>query len=105
MTATVPTIEPDSVVSGDTITWSRTLADYPAGTWTLKYRLINADGKIEITATASGTDHLVSVSSETSANYATGTYTWTAWVEKTGERHTVAGGTMTVAPNIAHDPK
>lgn len=99
--ATPPTTEPDSVVAGDTLTWTRSLADYPAGTWTLKYRLINAAGKIDITASASGTDHLVAISAATSANYTAGTYAWTALVEKTGERATIGGGTIVVKPNIA----
>jgi len=99
--ASIPTTEPDSITAGDSFTWQRTLADYPAGTWTLKYRLINAAGKIDITATASGTDHLVSVAPTTSDDYTAGTYTWTAWVEKTGYRITIGGGTMEVKPNIA----
>lgn len=101
MTAPVPTTEPASVVSGDTWTWKKTLADYPASTFTLKYRLVNAAGKIDITAAASGTDHLITVASTTTDDYAAGEYTWAAWVEKTGERWTVGGGTLTVKPNIA----
>lgn len=98
---TTPTTEPTALVAGDTLLWQRTLPDYPAGTWTLKYRLINAAGKIDITSTASGTDHLISVAAATSAAYAAGAYTWTAWVEKTGERVTVGSGTITVKANIA----
>lgn len=98
---TIPTIEPTSIVAGDTLSWQRTLADYPATTWTLKYRFINATTKIDITATASGTDHLVAVTSTTSAAYTAGTYTWTAWVEKTDERVTVGGGILVVQANIA----
>lgn len=101
MTVTVPTTEPASVVAGDTWTWKRSLPDHPAGTYTLKYRFINAAGKIDITATADGTDHLVEVASTTSAGYTAGDYAWTAWVEKTGERYTVGSGTITVQPNIA----
>jgi hypothetical protein len=101
MTATVPTTEPASVVAGDTLAWRITLADYPADVWTLKYRLINAGGKIDITAAASGTDHLVGVAAATSAAYAAGDYTWTAWAEKTLERVTVRSGNMTVLPNVA----
>lgn len=99
--ASIPTTEPASITAGDTLTWQKTLADYPAGTWTLKYRLINAIGKIDITAGASGTIHLVSIAIATSAAYTSGTYAWTAWVEKTGERVTVASGTMIVKANIA----
>lgn len=101
MTAPIPTTEPTAVVAGDTLTWQRSLADYPASTWTLKYRLINSAGKFDITAAASGTDHLITVSSTTSATYTAGNYTWTAWVEKTGERVTIGAGTITVKPNIA----
>lgn len=99
--ATTPTTEPVSITAGDTLTWQRTLSDYPAGTWTLKYRLINASAKIDISSSASGTDHLVSVSAATSTPYLAGTYTWQAWVEQTGERVTVGTGTITVLPNIA----
>ena len=75
--ASTPTTEPAAITAGDSFTWQKTLADYPAGTWTLKYRFINAAGKIDITATASGTDHLVSVTPTTSAAYTAGDYTWT----------------------------
>lgn len=101
MAIPIPTTEPAAIVAGDTLTWKRSLADYPAGTWTLKYRFINAAGKIDITATADGTDHLVTVASTTSAAYGAGNYTWTAWVEKPGERATIGGGTLTVKANIA----
>ena len=99
--STIPTVEPASVVAGDTITWKITLQDYPAGTYTLKYRLLNSAGKIDITATASGTDHLVSVSSTTSASWTAGKYDFTAWVEKTGERYTVGSGRIEVKANMA----
>ena len=98
---TIPTTEPTSVVAGDTLTWTKSLPDYLPGTWTLKYRLINAAGKFDITATTSGNLHLVTVTSTTSASYTAGDYTWQAWVEKTGERVTVGEGTITVRPNIA----
>lgn len=101
--AETPTTEPAAVVAGDTITWQKSISDYPAGTWTLKYRLINSAGKIDITATADGTTHLVSVSASASASWTAGDYTWQAWVENGGatERHTVGSGTIEVKPNIA----
>lgn len=99
--ATTPTTEPATVVAGDTITWQKSFSDYPATVWTLKYRLLNAAGKIDITATASGTDYLVSVSSTTSAGWAAGDYDYLAWVEKAGERVSVGSGRITVKPNLA----
>ncbi len=103
--AQIATTEPASVTAGDTLTWQRSLADYPADTWTLKYRLINAAGKIDITSEASGTDHLVTVTAATSADWDAGDYTWQAYVEKgtglTLERHTVGTGRITVAADLA----
>lgn len=93
---TTPTIEPQIVAAGDTIIWQRTYADYPAPTWTLKYALRGAS-VINITGTASGTAHLITVTAATSANWLPGIYTWQGYVENAaGERHTVAVGTLQV---------
>ena len=100
---TTPTSEPSAIVAGDTITWQRSLADYPATAWTLKYRAVNAGANIQITGTASGTDHLVNVAAGTSAAWAAGTYDITGWVENGGasERHTVYTGRIEIKPNLA----
>lgn len=98
--ADIPTNEPTSARAGDTWKWTRTLADYPAGAWTLKYRFKNATGYFEIVAGTSGTDHLVSVAAATTANYTAGSYTWMAWVEGgSSEKYTVDTGTLTVDPD------
>lgn len=103
MAQTVPTREPAAVVAGDTVTWLKTVADYPAGDgWVLKYRLINAAGKIDITASASGDDHRVLVSASTSAAWAAGTYTWQAYVDGvSSQRFTVGTGSIEIKPNLA----
>ena len=97
--ADIPTNEPTSLRAGDTWKWTRTLADYPAGTWTLKYRFKNAAAGFEITATASGTDHAVTVAASTTNAYPAGAYQWIAWVEAGAEKFTVDTGTMDVAPD------
>jgi hypothetical protein len=98
----VPTTEPSSVTAGDTLTWSRSLADYPASTgWVLAYALVCAGQLITITASASGDEHIVSVAAATSAAYVPGTYAWQATVTKTTERYTVGTGTLTILPNLA----
>lgn len=102
MAQTVPTREPSSVVAGDTIAWRKTLTDYPANEgWSLKYRLINAAGKIDITAVADGADHQVTITATTSAAYAAGEYTWQSYVEKVGERYTLEAGALTIQPDLA----
>jgi hypothetical protein len=102
MAAPIPTAEPAFVVAGDTVKWTRSLADYPASDgWVLKYRLINAAGNVDIVSTASGADHLVNVAASTTDNWAPGTYAWAAYVERSGERYTVDSGTIVVRPDLA----
>lgn len=96
----IPTNEPSSLRAGDTWKWTRTLDDYPAGTWTLKYRFKNATSYFEIVAGTSGTDHSVSVAAATTAAYPAGSYTWMAWVEGgSSEKYTVDTGTLEVDPD------
>lgn len=101
MAFTIPSIEPDSVVAGDLWTWTRSLSDYPAPTWTLTYSLVKADVQITLTATASGADHLISIAKVTTATYSAGAYTWQAYVTSGSERYTVGSGQITVKPNLA----
>lgn len=102
--ATMPilTLVPDSFVSGDTVLWRISLADYPASDgWVLKYRLINANSRIDINAAASGAAHLVTITASASAGYTAGKYAWQAYVEKSAERYTVGSGAIEIKPNLA----
>jgi hypothetical protein len=100
--ATIPTSEPAFLQAGDTLSWQRTLADYPASSgWVLSYRFINSAARFDITAAASGADHLVTVDAATSAAYAAGDYTWQAVVTKATERYTIGSGRATVRHNLA----
>lgn len=99
MTATT---EPSRVTAGDSISWLKSLSDYPASSgWVLAYTFINSAAKITATATASGADHLVSISAATSAGWVAGTYTWQATATKAAERYTVGTGALVVLPNLA----
>jgi len=97
----IPTIEPGTLTAGDRWRWKRQLSDYPAGTWTLKYALRNAGSRIDLTATADGTDHLIDVSAATTATYDPGDYDWIAYVSDGTSRYTVARGRLTVKPDLA----
>lgn len=98
---TNPTIEPRTLRAGDTWKWRREdLADYPAPTWTLKYRFKSAAGGFEVVAAASGALHQVTVAASTTAGFAAGTYSWAAWVESGAEQYTVGSGTVTIEPNL-----
>lgn len=96
MAADIPANEPSTLRAGDTWKWTRSLPDWPASTWTLKYRAKNAAGGFEITAAASGDDFAVTVAAATTAAYAAGAYTWIAWVEAGAEKFTVDTGTWEV---------
>lgn len=96
----IPTNEPLTLRAGDTWKWSRTLADYPASSWALKYRFKNATSGFEIVATTSGTDFLASAAAATTAAYAAGKYSWIAWVEGgSSEKYTVDSGMLEVLPD------
>jgi hypothetical protein len=98
----VPTIEPSAVTAGDTVAWTRSLADYPAsGGWTLSYALRSATAMIDITAGASGADHAVSVLPAVSRSWVPGSYAWAAFATKASDRYEVARGTMLVRANLA----
>lgn len=96
-------IEPASAIAGDTITWKKSLPDYPANAgWTLHYRLINAAWFIDITASASGSDHLVNIPAATSAAYNPGKYDWQSYVTNAGgERYSIAVDSIEIKANWA----
>lgn len=95
--ADIPTTEPAVLNAGDTLRWTRSLADYPASAgWVLSYILINAAAKITITGSASGDDHSILVPAATSAGYTPGSYDWRARVTKAAEVYTVGEGRLTV---------
>jgi hypothetical protein len=99
--ANVSYIEPQQIRVGDTLTWRRSLADYPAGEgWVLSYTLINATHKITITTTADGNDHVVNVPATTSDDYVAGWYDYFSHVAKGVERYSVGSGRMQVLPNL-----
>lgn len=100
MSYQIPTIEPLSVTSGDTIKWKRSLGDYPSGTWTLKYTLVGPSN-ITITATADGTAHLVSVSKATSLTWIEGDYRMYGYVDDGSSRHQVYTGSISILPDPA----
>jgi hypothetical protein len=102
MAIDIPTTEPARVRAGDTVTWRKTLADYPPGEgWTLYYRLINATAKVDITATNDNDTHLVSVAKTTTDDWVAGDYTLIAWVASATERVSLPGGRITILPDLA----
>ena len=101
MTTSTPTTEPSTINPGDTVKWTKTLADYPASDgWVLSYELINSTTRYTFSAAASGANHAVTIPAATSAGYIPADYDWRARVSKSGEVFTVATGRITVAANF-----
>lgn len=93
--------EPLEVAAGDTIQWKRNLPAYPASEgWALKYAL-RGPAIIDITATADGSEHLVTVASTVNPAWLAGDYMVQGFVEKAAERFTIYSGRLTVTPNLA----
>ena len=102
MPTPTPTTEPLTLRAGDSVRWTRTLADYPAGDgWALSYVLLSASARIEIASVAAGNDHAVTLVAATTAAYAAGAYTWAAVVAKGADRYTVGTGRIEILPDLA----
>ena len=102
MAAKIPNAEPQSLRLGDTATWSRSLADYPASAgWVLSYALVKTGARITFSASASGDDHLVSVPAATTVGWTAGEYQWSARVTKAAEAYTVGSGSIELLVDFA----
>ncbi len=91
--------EPVTFRAGDTWSWLRSLADYPAPDWTLTAVIKSATCNASATATAEGSDHRVAFAASATASIAAGTYTLVEVVTKAAERYTVGEGALVVLPN------
>lgn len=98
----VATIEPAAITAGDTVTWSRSLAEYPAtASWVLRYALRSDTQSIDIVASASGADHLVNVLPATTRAWVPGSYAWGAYATKGADRFEVGRGVMLIRADLA----
>lgn len=96
-----PTTEPRFIRAGDSLQWIRSLSDFPAPAWTLKYVLLAPAYKIEVTSTADGSSHKVDLSSSVTSGYPPGNYTFTGYVDNAGgERHTLFRRMMEILPDL-----
>lgn len=94
-----------ALFAGLTLRLTVNLAGYPASEgWALKYRFSPrvAGSPIDVSTTPSGVAHLLDVPPATTAQWAPGAYTCSAWVEHgNGEKHAVPSesGQLLIKPN------
>lgn len=97
-------VEPDELVAGDTFHFKRTLADYLAPAWSLAYSGRAGNGqKIDITSTASGTDHDITIAAATTQTWLEGRYLLEGYAVNagTGERHMIYRAWLKIRENLA----
>lgn len=91
--ATIPTIDPISFNSGDTVRWKRAdiTSAYPGGV--LTYTFVGATNPV---VTVAATDGTVTLTGTQTTSMVSGRWKYTASVVVSGERTTVAHGYVTV---------
>jgi hypothetical protein len=106
VSASIPSVEPLEFRAGDTVKWTQSYADYPASQgWTLAYRFTSATDKYDINGakvTVTGDTFNITLDAASSKVYKPGSYSWVAFVTKSGERYTVTRGHFTVLPDLAN---
>ena len=90
-----PTSEPSAFTLGDFVQWKRTDlgADYPNDEYTLTYISLDAqDGSSEfqVEGTASGSDYLFTISSDTSASFLAGHHHWVLEIVRDSDSERIA---------------
>ena len=102
-----PTTEPELLVIGDRWVWKRTDlgSTYAPSSYALSYRarLLGAGStNFSFTASESGTDYIIEVSSSTSANYTSGTYAWQMYITRSSDSERIAldSGKFEVKTNL-----
>lgn len=103
MAATIPSVEPDSFIAGDTVKWTKGLGDYlPADSWILSYSFVLSGDQQTTTAADNGDGtHLVTISAADSAMFTAGIYHWQAYVTLGDDRYLVGEGRIEVKPDFA----
>ena len=76
----IPTDIPTLFTAGDTLKFTKELADYlPADGWTLTYSLVKSSAQIQFSASDNGDGtHLVNVATTTTDDWTAGDYRWQA---------------------------
>lgn len=93
---------PLKISAGDTLTFTQSASDFPAGSgWTLRYTFQGSGGVFTISSVPSGNDHLFQISSAATAAWAAGSYGFTCYASSATERVTLLAGSFTVLVNPA----
>ena len=98
----VPTSVPASLRAGDTATWLRALADYPASDgWAITATLVKSGTKITVVSTADGDNHKTTIAAATTVGWLAGSYDYQERVSNGSEAYTIGTGKIDILPDFA----
>ena len=102
--AEYPTTEPETLTIGDRWVWKRTDigTDYAPSSYALSYRarLLGAGStNFSFTASESGTDYIIEVSSSTTSSLTAGIYQWAMYITRSSDSEAVKEKFVLPAPN------
>jgi hypothetical protein len=104
MAVTPSSFEPQKLTAGDTVSFVKALADFPAGDgWALTYEVSGPNGQYEFNSAASGNSHLCTVAAATTAGWLPGEYELSGFAVNatTAERVQIYQAQLHVLPNTA----
>lgn len=101
MAIETPTVWPQEITAGNTLSFQLERDDFPASTWTMTYRLISAAQAYSVVATADGDAHQFSAAATVTATWDAGTYQYVITASDGTDRCTVAEGFLEVLPDPA----
>lgn len=92
---------PDTIDAGTTVTYRRSVPDYPANQgWALTLYLAGK-AVLNVAAVAAGADFDVTLTAAQTAGLTPGVYTWLERVVKASEKHDVGRGQVTLLADVA----
>lgn len=103
MSRVTPDHEPTRFTAGETLEWTKALAEFSAADgWQLDYYFrSNGGGGFDVTASADGSSWRAVVAAATTQPLAAGDVSWQAWVSKAGAKYLVDEGTARVLASLA----
>lgn len=102
MSADTPSRIPAELRAGDTITWRRTLADYPASDgWELRCTLVGPGAVYNLVAVPDADGHVFTAPAATTAGWSPAGYQALETAHKSGERYTLGSVRVVVLQDLA----
>jgi hypothetical protein len=105
VTAPIPSVEPTSFAAGETVLWTKAVANYPSTDgWSLIYSIRGPANFPDVTASAQadGT-YSINIPVTTTTPLTAGGYSWVSHAYKAGppiERYRIANGVIVVLPDL-----